>query len=345
MQIMNRRQFIRWSGTVATLASLPNTTFAAGSRLKPPRLRPGDAVALVAPATVAYDRLRVDLAVETLQAMGLEVVVGKHVLDRFGYLAGADADRAADLNRAFADPDIKAVFPLTGGWGASRLLPLLDYRSIERNPKVLLGYSDITSLLNGIHARTGLVTFHGPNAWSEWNEFSYQTMRQLLFEAKPLSYSNPLDKGVDLVPKRNRIQTINGGRASGEMIGGNLTLVAALVGTPFLPSFKGRILFLEDVGEAIYRVDRMLTQLSLAGQLQQLAGIVFGKFTGVAPQPGLGNFSLMDILRQHCEPLGIPCYFGAMFGHVERNSTLPLGIPATIDADAGTITLQEAAVT
>lgn len=341
---MNRRQLIQWAGTTAALASLPGTVMATEHRLKPSRLRPGDTVALVAPATVAYDRLRVQLAVETLEAMGLEVEVGKHVLDRFGYLAGADADRAADLNRAFADPDIKAIFPLTGGWGASRLLPLLDYRSIARNPKILLGYSDITSLLNGIHARTGLVTFHGPNAWSEWNDFSYRSMHQLLFEARPISYSNPLDKGADLVAKDNRIRTINGGSASGEMVGGNLTLVAALLGTPYLPSFKGRILFLEDVGEAIYRVDRMLTQLSLAGQLQQLAGIVFGKFTGVAPQPGLGNFSLMDIIRQHCEPLGIPCYFGAMFGHVNHNSTLPLGIPATIDADAGTITLREPAV-
>lgn len=341
---MNRRQLIQWAGTTAALASLPGTVQAGEDRLKPSRLRPGDRVALVAPATVAYDRLRVQLAVETLESMGLEVDVGKHVLDRFGYLAGTDKDRAADLNRAFAAPDIKAVFPLTGGWGASRLLPLLDYRSIARNPKILLGYSDITSLLNGIHARTGLVTFHGPNAWSEWNEFSYRSMRKLLFEAQPLSYSNPQDKGVDLVAKHDRIRTINGGSASGEMIGGNLTLVAALLGTPYLPSFDGRILFLEDVGEAIYRVDRMLTQLSLAGKLQRLAGIVFGKFTGVAPQPGLGNFSLMDIIRQHCEPLGIPCYFGAMFGHVNHNSTLPLGVPATIDADAGTITLKEPAV-
>ena len=341
---MNRRQFVQWYGLTAALAALPVTASSAGNRLKPPRLRPGDVAALVAPATVNYDQLRVELAVETLEAMGLEVVVGKHVLDRFGYLAGTDADRAADLNNAFADPDVKAIFPLTGGWGASRLLPLLDYRSIGRNPKVLMGYSDITSLLNGIHARTGLVTFHGPNAWSEWNEFSYQSMHQLLFQGKSLSYSNTPEKGEDLVAKRNRIQTINGGIASGEMIGGNLTLVAALSGTPFLPAFEGRILLLEDVGEAIYRVDRMLTQLSLAGQLQRLSGIVFGQFKSVAPEPGLGNFSLMDILRQHCEPLGIPCYYGAMFGHVEHNSTLPIGIHATMDADAGTIKLDEPAV-
>lgn len=342
---MNRRQLIQWAGATAALASLPANTFAAQDRLKPARLRAGDAVALVAPATVNYDRLRVQLAVETLEAMGLQVDVGKHVLDRFGYLAGTDADRAADLDRAFADPDIKAIFPLTGGWGASRLLPLLDYRSIARNPKILLGYSDITSLLNGIHARTGLVTFHGPNAWSEWNEFSYRSMHQLLFEAEPLAYNNPQDRGVDLVAKDNRTRTINGGLASGKLIGGNLTLVAALLGTPYLPAFDGRILFLEDVGEAIYRVDRMLTQLALAGQLQRLVGIVFGQFTGVAPQPGLGNFSLMDILRQHCEPLGVPCYYGAMFGHVNHNSTLPVGISATMDATAGTLVLNEPAVT
>jgi len=342
---LDRRQFIQWTGAAAALASLPALSATGQGRLKPPRLRQGDRVALVAPATVAYEPLRVELAVETLEAMGLQVSVGKHVLDRFGYLAGTDADRAADLNRAFADPAVRAVFPLTGGWGASRILPLLDYDTIARNPKILLGYSDITSLLNGIHARTGLVTFHGPNAWSEWNEFSYASMREVLFDGRAPTYRNPRDPAGDLVAKQHRTQTIVGGTATGELIGGNLTLVAALVGTPYMPSCAGRILLLEDVGEAIYRVDRMLTQLSLAGHLQELAGIVFGKFEGVGPQPGLGNFSLMDILRQHCEPLGVPCFFGAMFGHHRLNSTLPVGIPARIDADAGTISLTEAAVT
>ena len=342
---MDRRRFVQLVGGAAGAAMLPGVGRAAGGPHRPPRLQAGDAVALVAPATVAYDRLKVQLAAETLQAMGLQVRVGRHVLDRFGYLAGADADRAADLNRAFADADVKAVFPLTGGWGASRLLPLLDYDGIARQPKILLGYSDITSLLNGIHARTGLVTFHGPNAWSEWNEFSYRSMRAVLFEAQPATFRNPKDKAGELVAKRNRIQTINGGSASGRLVGGNLTLLTALLGTPFLPSFDGRILFLEDVGEAIYRIDRMLTQLSLAGRLQQLAGIVFGQFAKVEPNPGLGNFSLMDILRQHCEPLGIPAYYGAMFGHIPQNSTVPIGIRATMNADEGTLALLEPAVT
>ncbi len=360
---MDRRQFIRVAGQTGVLAMLPGGASSATARLGPadargraemaqeprarllaPRLKPGDAVALVAPATVVYANLDVQIAVETLEAMGLRVVVGRHVLDRFGYLAGTDRDRATDLNRAFADPDIKALFPLSGGWGASRLLPLLDYDSIARHPKILLGYSDITSLLVGIHARTGLVTFHGPNAGSRWNAFSYRSMRALLFDAVPVTYNNPRAMTDELVVRRNRIQTINGGRAEGELIGGNLTLLAALLGTPFLPDFAGRILFLEDTGEAVYRIDRMLTQLFLAGCLRQLAGVVFGQFTEVEPEPGLGNFSLMDVLRQHCEPLGIPCYYGAMFGHIRQNSTLPLGIRAALDADEGTLVLQESAV-
>jgi muramoyltetrapeptide carboxypeptidase len=316
----------------------------AAASLRPMRLREGDTVALFAPATVTYEALELELAVETLEAMGLRVKVGRHVLDRYGYFAGGDKQRAGDINRAFADPEVKGLFALRGGWGSSRLLPLLDYDAIARNPKIVLGYSDITSLLNGILARTGLVTFHGPNAWSEWNSYSYQSMRNLLFDGEALVYRNEPQKNGDLVAKKNRIQTITPGIARGDLIGGNLTLVAALLGTPYLPSFEGRILFLEDVSEAIYRMDRMLTQLALAGKLQQLAGIVFGQFVGVEPQAGFGNFSLMDIFRQHCEPLGIPCYYGASFGHVAKNSTLPLGVRAEMDAAAGTLALLESAV-
>jgi muramoyltetrapeptide carboxypeptidase len=169
-------------------------------------------------------------------------------------------------------------------------------------------------------------------------------MRDVIFEAKAVQYQNPLVIDDDLVVRDHRIQTINPGKAEGQLIGGNLTLMSALVGTPYLPSADGAILFLEDVGEAIYRVDRMMTQLRLSGLLDRVSGIVFGHFTDVKPNPGLGNFSLMDILRQHCEPLQVPCYFGAMIGHVDQQSTVPVGARAEMDADKGVLSLREPAV-
>ena len=340
---MQRRQFIQLGLSSAALAAVPLSA-AAAVDMRPPRLREGDTVALVAPASVTYERLQLQLAVETIEAMGLRVKVGEHVMDRYGYLAGKDEDRAADLNRAFADPEVQGIFAMRGGWGASRILPLLDYDLIRSHPKVLLGYSDVTSLLNALYARTGLVTFHGPNVTSRWNEFTYSGMRQLLFDGRAMEYRNPVEVEDDLVQRENRIQTIVPGTASGPLIGGNLTLMSTLTGTPYMPRFNGHILFLEDVGEAIYRVDRMLTHLRNSGQLERLAGIVFGHFSRVAPSPGLGNFSLMDVLRQHCEPLGVPCYFGAMIGHVERQSTLPIGISARMDATVGTLQLAGPAV-
>ena len=340
---MKRRSLLQLSSAAALLSNLP--AYASAEVIKRPgRLAEGQTVAIVAPASVTYESLQLQLALEALEAMGLKAKVGEHVMDRFGYLAGHDRDRAADINAAFVDSEVDAVFALRGGWGASRLLPFVDFDAIRDNPKIMLGYSDITSLLNAIYAKSGVVSFHGPNLMSRWNEFTHHSMRDVLFDAKPARYSNPIDLDGELVARQNRIQTIVPGRAEGYLIGGNLTLMSALLGTPYLPKFDNAILFLEDVGEAIYRVDRMLTQLKLSGHLQKVSGIVFGHFTGVKPNPGLGNFALMDILKQHCEPLGVPCYFGAMIGHVDQQSTVPVGGRARMDASAGVLELTEAAV-
>ena len=343
MHAMDRRSLLQLSLASTLMGIAPSFAFADGAT-RPTRLRPGDTIGLVAPASVTYESLQLQIALEALEAMGLKAKVGPHVMDRYGYLAGEDEDRASDINAAFADPEIDAVFALRGGWGASRLLPFLDFDLIAKNPKIFLGYSDITSLLNAIYAKAGVVTFHGPNVMSRWNEFTYQGMREVLFDARASTYSNPEVIDDDLVARKHRIQTINAGKATGHLIGGNLTLMSALVGTPYFPNASGAILFLEDVGEAIYRVDRMMTQLKLSGVLGQVSGVVFGHFTDVTPNPGLGNFALMDILKQHCEPLGVPCYFGAMIGHVEQQSTVPVGAIAEMDAGAGALRLQEPAV-
>ena len=312
---------------------------------RPARLRRGDLVALVAPAKVTYDRDTLAVAVESLEALGLQVRVGEHVMDRYGYLAGTDPDRAADINAAFADDEIRGVVALRGGWGASRALPYLDYDMIAAHPKVMLGYSDITTLLNALLAKSNLVGFHGPNGLSPWSEFSTREMRRVVFDGEAPVMINPRERKDTLAVRKNRTYPIVPGRARGRLIGGNLTLFTCLLGTPYFPDPTGAILFLEETGEWIYRCDRMLTQLALAGVFEKAAGVVFGAFTDCDVSPsGYGRFSLNDIFEQHMIPARIPAFSGAMFGHIPDKRTIPLGVMAEIDADAGTIDLLEPAV-
>jgi len=307
-------------------------------------LEKGDRVALIAPATVTYDRVDVDIATEALEALGLRVVPGRHLLDRFGYFAGTDQERADDFNRAFEDQTIRGVFALRGGWGASRMLPFVDFNLVAVQPKVLIGYSDITTLINAVYSQTGIVTFHGPNALSPWSEFSTQSMRSIVFEGKAPLMRNPVEKGDSLAVRNNRTQTIVPGRASGHLIGGNLTLFTGLLGTSYFPNPRGAIIVLEEVGEYIYRCDRMLSQLALAGVFDDAAGVVFGGFTDCNPSGGFGTFSLNDIFNQHIKPRNIPCFSGAAFGHVNSKHTIPIGSKAEIDADIGFIKMLESSV-
>ena len=312
---------------------------------RPARLNEGDLVALVAPASVTYDEDTVLVAVESLEALGLRVRVGEHVMERYGYLAGPDPDRAADINAAFADDEVRGVIALRGGWGASRALPFIDFDLIAVNPKVVLGYSDITSLLLALLARSNLVGFHGPNATSPWSEFTTREMRRIVFDGGTPLMRNPRLRNGTLAVRQFRTYPIVPGRARGRLIGGNLTLFAALAGTPYFPDTTGAIVFLEEVEEYIYRCDRMLTQLALAGVFEKAAGVVFGGFTDCDVSPnGYGRFSLNDVFQHHMVPLGKPAFSGAMFGHISQKRTLPVGTMAEIDAEAGTIELLEPAV-
>jgi muramoyltetrapeptide carboxypeptidase len=245
----------------------------------------------------------------------------------------------------FADKNVNGIMAMHGGWGCARILPLLDYRTIQRNPKVFIGYSDITALLLGINAKTGLVTFHGPVGSSSWNSFSVENFRNMLIEGKAVQMTNPVKKGDNLVQVDDRIYTINGGKATGKLIGGNLTVLSHILGSPYVPDFKDNILFLEDVGEDLYRVDRMITQLKIAGILNQLSGFVFGKCTDCPPSKGgYGSLTMEDIFEDHIKPLKIPAFSGAMIGHIKDKFTIPIGLEATIDAGVGSITLSEGAV-
>jgi muramoyltetrapeptide carboxypeptidase len=231
-----------------------------------------------------------------------------------------------------------------GGWGCARILTYLDWRTIRANPKLLIGYSDITALHLAFAARAGFTTIHGPNASSAWGKASWEPFRALVFDGATPTYRNPPSLDDRLVPRQWRTRAIRGGTAQGRLLGGNLTVLTALMGTPYLPDFTGAILFIEDTNEAEYRIDRMLTQLSLGGVLGKLKGVVFGQCTDCTNTGPGGNFTLAEVLQQHLEPLGVPAFEGAMFGHIANQFSLPVGVMAEIDADAGTIRMLEPAV-
>ncbi|WP_051048535.1 S66 peptidase family protein [Robiginitomaculum antarcticum] len=345
---IGRRHLMALSGSlaIATLmgAAVPALSQTSNTaKIKPPRLKKGDVVGLVSPASKSLERFEYQISEEVVTALGLVPKRGQYVGKDFGYLAAQDIERAADVNAMFADKSVKAIMAVRGGWGCARILPYLDYDMIRANPKPLIGYSDITALHLALQAKTGLVSFHGPNAASAWGKRTLEYFEPLLFDGAKPTFKNPVLDDNRLVQRKWRTQTITGGKAKGHLIGGNLTVMTALVGTPYMPNTDGGILFLEDVDEAEYRIDRMLTQLGQAGLLSGLKGVVFGQCTSCNTSSGSG-FELSEVLEQHFKPLGLPAFHGAFFGHMADQFTIPLGIEAEIDADTGTLRLLEAAV-
>ena len=342
---MHRRQFLGNAALAALLLPVAGGGDARAAtsrqRLLPVPLNKGDTVGLVSPSSATDEPFDLQLAKEAMQALGFQVKTGAHYAERRGYLAGADAGRAGDLNAMFADREVKAIICARGGSGAARLLPLLDYDTIRRNPKALLGYSDITALHSALHARTGLVSFHGPIGSGSWNRFNVDQFQRMFFDRELIQYQNPTDRGDELVQRKNRTVTITGGKARGELVGGNLSVLVALAGSPYLPDFRGRILFLEDVSEAPYRIDRMFSTLKLMGVLDQVAGVIFGQCTDCDPGDGYGSLGLAQILDDYLKPLKVPAYRGAMIGHLREQFIVPVGGRVEMDADAGTFRMLE----
>lgn len=347
---MHRRQFFTATGLAAIASGLNTSPIMAANETSapaPPRLRrpvalhEGATVALIAPGSPISEE-KTAKSLLNLAALGFKVKEGQHWCARNGYLAGTDAERLADLHRAFADPEVEAVWCARGGYGCGRLLPLLDYDLIRHNPKIFIGYSDITALHLAIHQRTGLVTFHGPVAASDYPENTLAHLKATIFDKKtPYALSMPAAEET-LPGEEFRPFVIAAGRASGPLMGGNIALLSALAGTPWAPSFKGKIAFMEDIGEQPYRLDRMLTQLLQATDLAKAAGIALGVFTDC--QPKGESLSLPDMLRDRLSSLGIPVAYGFPFGHVAHQATLPYGIQAEMDTERGTLTLLEGAV-
>lgn len=311
-----------------------NTNSSVISKHKPKALKKGDTLGLIAPASPIYEESVFNEMLINLTDLGFELKLGKHVRNRNGYLAGTDQERLDDLMTMFKDPEVDGIMCVRGGWGCNRILPLIDYEVIRSNPKVFCGFSDITSLHMAFYERSDLYTFHGPVGKSVWNPFTTEAFKSIIWNGEKAEYMIP-DNSKDRF-------TITPGIAEGRLIGGNLSVLVSMIGSEYLPSFEGAILFLEDIGESVYRIDRMLTQLKLAGILDQLSGFVFGKCTECSA--GNNSLTLEQVFEDHISPLEIPGFYGAMISHEDDNITIPFGISGTIDAASQIIRINDSAV-
>ena len=346
---LSRRRLIKAAGSLAALGSagiLPQSAIAQGLQTaKPLRLRAGATVGLVTPASNVPENEDLLAAMDLVRSLGFEAKAAPNLRRRKQYLAGSDQQRADDLNGMFADDEVDAIFCVRGGYGSGRLLRDLDYQTIADNPKILMGYSDITAILNAIHVKTGMITYHGPIAGDNFSSYTYEQFQRLLIEPRQVTrIAEPpaFEQQPGVVERENRLTPIVPGQAEGTLIGGNLSLLVTLLGTPYEPDFDGAILFMEDVSEPPYSIDRMLTHLWLTGHLERTAGIVFGKFTDDGYDSN--TLSMEQVLRERCEPLGIPTLRGAMIGHIEDQAVVPIGVYARLDVDDGMLTLLEPAV-
>jgi muramoyltetrapeptide carboxypeptidase len=309
--------------------------------LKAPRLRRGDCIGLVSPASAPSARQKIDNGVRYLEGLGYRVKVGQHVMDEHGYLAGSDKHRAEDFNAMVRDPAVKAIFAIRGGYGTPRILHLIDYAALRRTPKIIVGYSDITALQLALYKKTGLVTFSGPMVGVEmWDAIDPYTeeqfWRMVTSASKAGVLKNP--EGEDVVGK-------NPGRARGVLLGGNLSLLMSLMATPYAPNLRSAILLAEDVDEAPHRVDRMFAQLFHAGVLRRIAGLLLGKFTDCVPSdPSKPHLTIDEVLKEMLENVRCPVLANVQYGHIPKKLTLPIGAMASLDSRAGRLTILEGAV-
>jgi muramoyltetrapeptide carboxypeptidase len=347
---MKRRDFLIKSSLAGMACSSFNSLMMATSSedlsvrlLKPPRLREGAVIGMIAPASPPAAE-KFDKAFENLKNLGFKVKPGASLRARTGHLAGTDAQRLADLHQAFADPEVEAVWCIRGGYGCSRLLPSVDYDLIRRHPKPFIGYSDITALHLAIHGKTGLVTFHGPVVASDFPDNTLEHFRSVLMHPTA-RYDIAIPGAAEVLPgDEYKPWVVHPGKARGALIGGNLALLSALAGTPYMPAFNKKLVFIEDIGEQPYRIDRMLTQLLQASDLKKAAGIALGVFTDCAPKGDSASWTLAETLTDRLGNLGIPVLYGVPFGHVSHQATLPYGIQAELDTEKGMLSLLETAV-
>ena len=309
--------------------------------LRPRALRRGDVIGLVAPAGALWRPERVEGCVRYLEGRGYRVEVAAHALGHDGAFAGSDEQRLSDLNGMLRDPRIRAVMALRGGYGTPRLLDRIDYAAVRRDPKIVVGYSDITALQLALWRKTGLVSFSGPLGAVEFASAPDPVTEESFWRL----VTSRRTQGRLPLPEGEALQTRQTGLGEGPLLGGCLSLVAALLGTPFSPDYRGAVLALEDVHEQFHRVDRMMTQLRLAGVLGRAQGLLLGRFTHTtAADPAHPFHDLEAVWRSVLEGVKAPILEGFPYGHVPRKVTLPWGIPVRVDGQRQTVTLLESAV-
>jgi muramoyltetrapeptide carboxypeptidase len=345
---ISRRAFATLAGAAAMLPALAGAAPIGGPRhrlLKPPRLRFGDTIGLVAPGGHT-DEEGIARATARIVQLGFKVREGSNLRAVHGNYGGTVGQRVNDLHAMFADPEVRAIWCIRGGSGCISLLSALDYGLIRAHPTILLGYSDITALHLALYRQAGLVSFHGPVATSSDSAYSTRHMLAVLMDPQA-SYTIPMaqeNAERALREPQFALRTITHGRASGRLLGGNLSLVSALMGTPYAAEFRKAILFIEEAREAPYRIDRWMTQLDLAVGLRHAAAVMVGVCQDCKPDDSEPSLSLDETLDLHLKPLNIPAVSGYSFGHIRDQFTVPVGINARIDTLARTLTLLEPAV-
>jgi muramoyltetrapeptide carboxypeptidase len=350
---MNRRNFSRLliaaPAMAVSLSGLSTPASAVALRtqslIKPSRLKTGDLVGLIAPGGVVDDAL-IEKCVKNLEAFGMRVKVSANIRAARGGYAGTVAQRVDDLHAMFLDKEVKAIWAARGGSGCIRLLPEINYSLIRNHPKILVGYSDITALLLAIYRHAGLVTFHGPVASSTFSDYSVAHLKAVLMEPQPRFEINMYTQNAEKAQQEPQFarRTIREGAATGRLVGGNLSVLSALIGTPYAVELRDSLLFLEEISEAPYRIDRMLTQLSQSGGLKNIAGAMLGVFQKSVVTDGEPSLTLNEVLDDHFAQLKTPSVYGFSFGHIAQQFTIPVGVRARLDTTNATLTLLESVV-
>lgn len=308
---------------------------------KPPRLKKGDVIGLVAPASTPSSAEKVEKGVKYLESLGYRVKIGARVMETYGYLAGSDEHRAEDFNSMLRDPQVRAIIAIRGGYGTPRILQCIDYRAARRDPKIIVGYSDMTALQLALFRKTGLVTFSGPMAGVEmWNGIDPYTEEHFWRVATSTSMIGVLEN-----PEEEPLRVLKQGQGSGRLLGGNFALVASLMGTPYLPNLRGSVLILEDVDEAPHRIDRMFAQLKNANVLKNLSGLLLGKFTDCVPSdPSKPYLTVSQIIDEVAAGMKCPVAANVQYGHIPKKLTIPFGLRTKVDTMRARIEVMESAV-
>lgn len=309
--------------------------------IKPKKLENGDLIGIISPASSPEDLSKIEKGVNYLEKLGYRVKIGENVGKSHGYLAGSDEDRLADIHSMFSDKDVKAIFSVRGGYGSGRLLNKLNFPLIKNNPKILVGYSDITALQLAIFKKTGMISFAGPMLATDFsgkiNEYTEENFWRVITSSKKIGkLHNPRDE---------KFFVLKSGRGEGQILGGNLAVFASLFGTEFMPNLKGSILLIEDIGEVPYRIDRLLNQMKLAKVYDQINGVILGRFVDCYDKDkSKDTITLNEVIEHYLSKLKIPVLYSFSHGHVEENLTIPFGLNCKLNASRGFVEITESAV-